>query len=63
MLAELTVDLSVIPEDTIDRSMGKDGKWYYLCCYKIEMTNYSASTKYELDYKGTRYDSVTAEYV
>ena len=31
--------------------------------YEIEMTYYSAQTKYALVYKNVKYDSVTAEYV
>jgi len=31
--------------------------------YEIEMTYYSAQTKYALVYKGVKYDSVSAEYV
>lgn len=31
--------------------------------YEIEMTYYSAQTKYCLVYKNIKYDSVTAEYV
>ena len=31
--------------------------------YEIEMTYYSAQTKYALVYKQVKYDSVTAEYV
>ena len=59
----LKPDLSHIPEETIERSVGKDGKNYYRCDYSIEMTMYSASTKYEIVYKGIPYGSVEAEYV
>ena len=62
-LARLTADLSCIPAGELTRNMGKDGKWYYVVYYDIEMTYYSASTKYALVYKGVRYDSITAEYV
>lgn len=59
----LKTDLSCIPEETIERSVGKDGKDYYRCDFFIEMTTYSASTKYQMVYKGVRYSSVEAEYV
>ncbi len=62
-LVKLETDLSMIPESAIDRQLGKDGKEYYRCNWAIEMTNYSASTKYEMVYKGVRYSAVTAEYV
>lgn len=62
-LVRLTTDLSCIPEETIDRSIGKDGMKYYRCDFCVEMTTYSASTKYEMVYEGIRYSSVEAEYV
>ena len=62
-LVELNVDLSCIPEETINRDTGKDGKLYYRCDYEVEMTNFSASTRYELVYKGIKYNTVEAEYV
>ncbi len=60
---ELTVDLSTIPEETLNRDKGKDGNLYYRCDYDVEMTHYSASTRYELVYKGIKYNTVEAEYV
>lgn len=62
-LARLTADLSCIPVGELSRKMGKDGKEYYVVYYDIEMTYYSAHTKYALVYKQVKYDSVTAEYV
>ncbi|KAL8819859.1 MAG: hypothetical protein Q9191_007642 [Dirinaria sp. TL-2023a] len=62
-LARLTADLSCIPSGELTKKMGKDGRWYYVVYYDIEMTYYSASTKYAMVYKGVRYDSITAEYV
>ncbi len=47
----LTTDLLYIPESTIERSVGKDGKKHYRCDYSIKMTSCSASTKYELVYR------------
>lgn len=62
-LARLTADLSCIPAADLSRKIGKDGKEYYVVYYDIEMTYYSAHTKYALVYKQVKYDSVTAEYV
>ena len=58
----LTIDLSCIPDKDIDRSVGDDGEDSYRCEFHVEMTMYSASTKYEMLYKDIRY-SVEAEYV
>ncbi len=62
-LARLTADLSCIPVGELVQKLGKDGKMYYVIYYEIEMTYYSAQTKYSLVYKQVKYDSVTAEYV
>ena len=43
--------------------MGKDGMLYYKVNFQIQMTCYSAYTKYELIYNGVNYGLVTAEYV
>ena len=42
---------------------GLDGFLYYECHYEIEITHYSAYTKYELIHDGMNYGSVIAEYV
>ena len=60
---ELNIDLSTIPEETLDRDRGEDDKLYYRCNFQVEVTHYSASTRYELVYKGVKYDTVEAEYV
>lgn len=62
-LARLTADLSCIPAGELGQKMGKDGRNYFVIYYEIEMTYYSAQTKYCLVYKQVKYDSVTAEYV
>ncbi|KAL9101421.1 MAG: hypothetical protein Q9163_003313 [Psora crenata] len=62
-LARLKADLSCIPVSDLMQRVGKDGKMYYVVYYEIEMTYYSAHTKYALVYKGVKYDSVSAEYV
>ena len=43
--------------------MGRDSKLYYKLNYEIEITYFSAYTKYELIYDGYNYGPVTAEYV
>lgn len=60
---KLTADLSCISEEDLERRWGEDDREWYHCSYTITMTNYSASTKYALVYKGKEYDSVKAEYV
>lgn len=62
-LARLTADLSCILVSELVQRLGKDGKMYYVIYYEIEMTYYSAQTKYCLVYKQVKYDSVVAEYV
>lgn len=62
-LVKLKADLSYIPESSIEKQYGEDNKQYYYLDWAIEMTTYSASTKYEIEYKGVRYATVTAEYV
>ncbi|KAI4158523.1 MAG: hypothetical protein LQ342_007364 [Letrouitia transgressa] len=62
-LCRLTADLSCIPANDLAQKTGKDGRPYYSVHYDIEMTYYSAHTKYALVYKNVKYDSVTVEYV
>ena len=62
-LTRLTANLTCIPTEDLGRKTGKDGHEYYVVYYDIEMTYFSAHTKYTLVYKQVRYDSVTAEYV
>ncbi|KAL8645496.1 MAG: hypothetical protein Q9226_007276, partial [Calogaya cf. arnoldii] len=59
-LARLTADLSCIPANDLAQKTGKDGRQYYSVHYDIEMTYYSAHTKYAMVYKNVKYDSVTA---
>ena len=62
-LARLTADLSCIPPNDLAQKTGKDGRQYYSVHYDIEMTYFSAHTKYAMVYKNVKYDSVTVEYV
>jgi hypothetical protein len=48
----LTADLSAIPENTLTKEKGKDGKMYYAFSFSIEVTYLSARTKYELVHNG-----------
>ena len=60
---KLNVDLSTIPEETLNRERGMDGELHYLCGFEVQVTHFSASTRYELVYKGIKYNTVEAEYV
>ena len=62
-LVNVTADLSRISATKIPQTRGADGKMYYQLAYDIEVTYYSAYTKYELIYQKVNYGSVTAEYV
>ena len=59
----MKTDLSAIPRHRLGREKGSDGKMYYVVRYEIEITYYSAFTKYELIYDGVNYGGLTAEYV
>ncbi|MCJ1476628.1 hypothetical protein MMC13_005296 [Lambiella insularis] len=62
-LVVVTADLSVIPSTSLRKCIGKDGLRYYDLKYEIEITYYSASTKYELIYNRKNYGTVHAEQV
>lgn len=62
-LVNIEADLSRIPATSLRTQMGKDNQLYYKIEYEIEVTYFSAYTKYELIYKGINYGPVTAEYV
>ena len=62
-LVDLEADLSQIPLAAFPKEMGADGCLYYKFIYTIEITFYSAYTKYELVYDGKNYGPVRAEYV
>lgn len=63
MLVQVTADLSCIPEYQIPKCMGEDGHYYYKISFDVEVTYFSAYTKYELVYNGVNYGPVAAEYV
>ena len=62
-LVQVEADLSRIPTHLIKQTVGADGALYYKYDYQIEVTHFSAYTKYELIYQGVNYGSVAAEYV
>ena len=62
-LVKVTADFSRIPTHNLPISIGRGGQLYYDLKYQIEITYYSAYTKYELIYNGTNYGPVSAEYV
>ena len=62
-LVQVTADFGRIPLRNIPTVRGKDGLLYYFLRYEIEITYYSAYTKYELIYDGKNYGPVSAEYV
>ena len=62
-LVKVEADLSRIPTRLIKQTMGADGVLYYRIDFEIEITHFSAYTKYELIYQGVNYGSVAAEYV
>ena len=47
----------------IPKKRGADGKMWYEISYEIEVTYFSAYTKYELIHDKVNYGAVTAEYV
>ena len=62
-LVQVEADLSRIPTHLIKKIVGADRALYYRYDYEIEVTHFSAYTKYELIYQGVNYGSVAAEYV
>ena len=62
-LVEVKADLSLIPLAAFPKVIGADGRSYYVVEFEIEVTTYSAYTKYELIHDGKNYGPVAAEYV
>ena len=62
-LVRVTADFRRIPTNNFPTTIGKDGLLYYEINYEVEITYYSAYTKYELIYDGKNYGPVSAEYV
>ncbi|KAL8736565.1 MAG: hypothetical protein Q9181_002356 [Wetmoreana brouardii] len=62
-LVQVSADLGRIPIYKFAKATGSDGRVYYKVDFQIEVTHYSAFTKYELIHDGINYGPVTAEYV
>lgn len=62
-LVVITADFKRIPTTAFPTKLGADHQLYYVLHYEIEITYYSAYTKYELIYDGVNYGPVAAEYV
>ena len=62
-LVDVKADLSQIPLAAFPKVRVADGCLYYIVEFKLEITFYSAYTKYELIYNGKNYGPVRAEYV
>ncbi|KAA6410639.1 MAG: hypothetical protein FRX48_06062 [Lasallia pustulata] len=62
-LVTLTADLSRVSITKFPKLVGKDGLSYYNVTFQIEITHYSAYTKYELIHNGINYGAINAEYV
>lgn len=62
-LVKVKADLSRIQSDKFPVAKGADDKLYYQIWFEIEVTYYSAYTKYELVYNDVNYGPVNAEYV
>ncbi len=62
-LVTVAADLSRIPIQRIPQQDGADRQRYWIISYAIEVTYYSAYTKYELIHDGVNYGLVAAEYV
>lgn len=62
-LVLLTADLSIVPAERFPRKHNRKGVPYYLVKFQIEVTYFSAYTKYELIHDDINYGAVSAEYV
>ncbi|MCJ1427056.1 hypothetical protein MMC29_004959, partial [Sticta canariensis] len=59
-LVELTADLSLVPAKKFPQKRHQTGIPYYFFSYQIEVTYFSAYTKYELIYDNINYGAVSA---
>jgi len=62
-LVTVSADLGRIPTNRIPQQNGADRQRYWIINFEIEVTYYSAYTKYELIHDGVNYGLVAAEYV
>ena len=63
LLVKVEADLSRVPENRFPRVFGADEQLYYSILFDVQITLYSAYTKYELVHAGVNYGQVAAEYV
>lgn len=62
-LVELNADLSIVPAKNFPQKRSPSGNSYYVFTFQVEVTYFSAYTKYELIYDNINYGAVSAEYV
>ena len=62
-LVRLKANLSTIPTSRFPTKTGKDEELYFVIKINIEITHYSAYTKYEMIHDSINYGAVHAEYV
>lgn len=62
-LIKLVADFRCVPLEDFLIVCEKDGQYYDEVNFAVEVTWYSAYTKYELVNKGINYGAVSAEYV
>ncbi|KAL8673655.1 MAG: hypothetical protein Q9168_001910 [Polycauliona sp. 1 TL-2023] len=62
-LVNVQADMSRIEPHLFPKVFGSDGYLYYKIDFAVEITFYSAYTKYELIYNNVNYGPITAEYV
>lgn len=62
-LVELNADLGVVPEEKISIRYSPFGVPYYKVAFQVEVTYFSAFTRYELIHDNVNYGPVSAEYV
>lgn len=62
-LVELKADLSIVPIGKFPLKYNGKGVPYYVVSYEIEVTYFSAYTKYELIHDNINYGAVSTEYV
>lgn len=62
-LVKLSADLSRVPATKFVQTRNRNGIPFYYIEYQIEVTYFSAYTKYELIHDNINYGAVSAEYV
>lgn len=62
-LVELNADFGLVPKENFLQNANPNGVPYYVISFQIEVTYFSAYTRYELIYDNINYGAVSAEYV